>query len=253
MIFCRNLLIYFDRATQDNAVRVLQRLLKAKGVLFVGPSETGLMLSHDFVSAKVPVAFAFRKIDAADVRATHAETTRAGTTRAKITGATTRTSVPSVRPAIHPSIAAVSVSPSPAFPSSAFPASAFPASALPKTSPQKPLQPVAAPGPPKLLAAMMEASALADQGHLAEAAQTCEEVMRNQGPSPQAFYLLGLIRDASGNLREAAQYYRKALYLDPDHLESLAHLAFLLEKQGDARGAQVLRNRVARTEPKRAK
>ncbi len=40
VIFCRNLLIYFDRATQDRAVGVLQRLLTSNGTLFVAPSET---------------------------------------------------------------------------------------------------------------------------------------------------------------------------------------------------------------------
>ena len=227
MIFCRNLLIYFDRATQNNAVRVLQRLLKAKGALFVGPSETGLMLSHDFVSAKVPLAFAFRKIDA-------------------VARATARVSTPPVRPVIRPAISSPSMPPP----------------AAPKLSPQKHhgfSKSVAAPRPgmpqapaANLDAGMAEASALADQGHLVEAAKSCEEHMRRQGPSPQAFYLLGLIRDASGNLSEAAQHYRKALYLDPNHLESLSHLAFLLEKQGDAKGAQVLRDRVLRAEPKRA-
>jgi chemotaxis protein methyltransferase WspC len=61
MIFCRNLLIYFDRDTQDHAIRVLHRLLAAKGVLFVAPSETGLMFSHEFISANESLAFAFRK------------------------------------------------------------------------------------------------------------------------------------------------------------------------------------------------
>lgn len=61
VIFCRNLLIYFDRRTQERAIKVLERLLASNGVLFVAPSETGLLLSHDFVSARVPLAFAFRK------------------------------------------------------------------------------------------------------------------------------------------------------------------------------------------------
>src|SRR6185503_19100322 len=61
VIFCRNLLIYFDRPTQDRAVELLQRLLTSNGTLFVAPSETGLLLSHDFVSAKIPLAFAFRQ------------------------------------------------------------------------------------------------------------------------------------------------------------------------------------------------
>jgi len=64
-IFCRNVLIYFDRETQDHAVAVLQRLLASEGVVFVGPSETSLMLSHGFVAIKAPLAFAFRKPDTA--------------------------------------------------------------------------------------------------------------------------------------------------------------------------------------------
>ncbi|HSW13047.1 MAG TPA: protein-glutamate O-methyltransferase CheR, partial [Solimonas sp.] len=59
VIFCRNVLIYFDRATQDRAIAVLQRLLKDRGTLFVGPAETGLLLDHQFVSSKWPLAFAF--------------------------------------------------------------------------------------------------------------------------------------------------------------------------------------------------
>jgi len=61
VIFCRNVLIYFDRATQDRVIKVLTRLLSDDGLLFVGPAETGLLLAHDFVSMKLPLAFAFRK------------------------------------------------------------------------------------------------------------------------------------------------------------------------------------------------
>ncbi len=55
VIFCRNVLIYFDRATQDRAIVVLKRLLKPNGVLFVAAAETGLPSSHDFVSANLPL------------------------------------------------------------------------------------------------------------------------------------------------------------------------------------------------------
>jgi chemotaxis protein methyltransferase WspC len=61
IIFCRNLLIYFDRTTQDRAVEQLGALLKPDGLLFVGSSEGGLALSHGYVSAKLPMAFAFRR------------------------------------------------------------------------------------------------------------------------------------------------------------------------------------------------
>ena len=61
MVFCRNLLIYFDIDTQNRAVAVLKRLLAPQGMLFVGHSEASLMLGHDLASAKIPMAFAFRK------------------------------------------------------------------------------------------------------------------------------------------------------------------------------------------------
>jgi len=61
IIFCRNLLIYFDRPTQDRAIEQLGALLKPEGLLFVGSSEGGLALSHGYVSAKLPMAFAFRR------------------------------------------------------------------------------------------------------------------------------------------------------------------------------------------------
>jgi len=76
----------------------------------------------------------------------------------------------------------------------------------------------------------------------------CAVHVRQHGPSADAFYLLGLVRDATGNSVEALGYYRKALYLDPHHAEALIHLALLTEKQGDAAGAQLLRNRARRLE-----
>jgi chemotaxis protein methyltransferase WspC len=76
-IFCRNVLIYFDRATQDRAIAVLQRLLARKAIVFVGPSETGLLLSHGFAAIKAPLAFAFRRSDQA--AAAKKQTSRAAT------------------------------------------------------------------------------------------------------------------------------------------------------------------------------
>jgi chemotaxis protein methyltransferase WspC len=90
---------------------------------------------------------------------------------------------------------------------------------------------------------------LADQGRLADAAGHCEAHLREHGPSAEAFYLLGLVSDASGRTGEAVEQYRKALYLEPNHHEALIHLALLLQKQGDAAGAQRLQRRASRLQP----
>ncbi|MEX3825132.1 protein-glutamate O-methyltransferase CheR, partial [Paraburkholderia sp. BR14262] len=59
-IFCRNVLNYFDRASQDRAIDLLRARLSAGGMIFVGPAETGLMMRHEMVSAYIPLAFGFR-------------------------------------------------------------------------------------------------------------------------------------------------------------------------------------------------
>jgi chemotaxis protein methyltransferase WspC len=90
---------------------------------------------------------------------------------------------------------------------------------------------------------MEEAFALADKGLLREAEALCDEQMRMHGPSAPAYYLLGLIHSAAGKVAAADRCYRKALFLDKNHHDALVHLALLLEQQGDAHGAKLLRAR----------
>jgi chemotaxis protein methyltransferase WspC len=220
VVFCRNLLIYFDRTTQDRAIKILERLLRPQGVLFVAPSETGLLLSHDFISANLPLAFAFRK---SSVNASRSQT-QAATQANPASLSRGRTTQPATTPELVPAFSARTRS----------------------TSKSLPL--IAAAGEPKL--AMDEAARLADQGCFVEAAKCCETYVLKNGPSAQAFHLMGLVRDATGNHPEATTYYRKALYLDPDHHEALIHLALLMEQQGSAAGAQALRDRARRVEQK---
>ena len=60
--------------------------------------------------------------------------------------------------------------------------------------------------------------------------------------------LLGLVLDAA-NDPEAITYYRKALYLDPNHYETLVHAALWLERTGDLVGARAFKRRVERVHP----
>ncbi|HTJ92191.1 MAG TPA: protein-glutamate O-methyltransferase CheR [Pararobbsia sp.] len=66
-VFCRNVLIYFDKDDQARAVDVLEQLLAHDGTLFVGPSETGALFRHAMQSARIPLAFAFHKTSAPPV------------------------------------------------------------------------------------------------------------------------------------------------------------------------------------------
>jgi chemotaxis protein methyltransferase WspC len=207
IIFCRNLLIYFDAEIQSRAIQVLKRLLSPQGTLFVGHSEAGLMLDHGLASAKIPMAFAFRNAAAIP-----------GRPKQKV------------------------VSSPPLF------QSRVTAPAKPPPWPRPTLMPKRE-APPS---GLDELRRIADRGQLAEAAQGCEAYMRECGPSPDALLLLGLIHDVRSDLPAAAGYYRKALYLDPDHGETLGHLALLLKKQGDVLGAKVLNDRMRRLREREA-
>lgn len=48
LIFCRNVMIYFDRPTQETLVNKFHRYLKPGGYLFIGHSESLQWISHSF-------------------------------------------------------------------------------------------------------------------------------------------------------------------------------------------------------------
>lgn len=209
-IFCRNLLIYFDRATQAKTLETLHRLLAPQGMLFVGPAELPLATRNGFVSANLPMAFACRK---------------AGATAAPLPA-------PRQRGARTPKFAP----PPPASPKLFSPGTGIERHAL-TLSPAQALPDLAA------------ARQLADAGKLAEAAAICQSHLDRQGPSAQAFYLLGLVRDSDGD-PQAVDYYRKALYLEPNHYEALLQMSLLLEKNGDSVGARTFKRRAERVQQK---
>lgn len=60
-VFCRNLLIYFERPAQTRAIRVIDRLLAPDGWLAAGPAEPVLLFDHGYASLKIPNAFLLRR------------------------------------------------------------------------------------------------------------------------------------------------------------------------------------------------
>jgi chemotaxis protein methyltransferase WspC len=89
---------------------------------------------------------------------------------------------------------------------------------------------------------------LANEGKSEQARAACERYLSSHPPAASVFYWLGLLSDVAGSAQEAQSYYRKALYLEPQHPQALMHLAALLESQGDSAGARRLQARAARSE-----
>lgn len=229
-VFCRNLLIYFDRATQAQALRRLHRQLAPTGVLFVGPAEMPLVTEHGFTPAGLPMAFASRKVSGSTAKAE-----RGGLLPARSRKTATRKLQPT--PSLTPPDA-----PRPTKPATS---NLRAQSSAPTVSPSPKGDRGtrgAKPGAPHPLEA---ARALADAGKLAEAASLCDAHLKSAGPDAQAYYLLGLVSDAAGD-PAALDHYRKALYLEPNHYETLLQMALLLEKNGDTTGARAYKRRAER-------
>ena len=211
-VFCRNLLIYFDQPTQQQVFEVLKRLTHVDGVLFIGPAEGSLLGRLGMRSIGIAQSFAF-----------------------------SRQSAPEPEPF-------------PAFVPTPLPLRQPARSVTPPPVRQRPFATVT-PLPVATKAANPDAAtllaniaALANEGKSAEARAACESYLRSHEPVAQVFYWLGLLSDVAGSAFEAQGFYRKALYLEPQHPDALMHLAALLQSLGDTAGARRLQERAARSE-----
>ncbi|KAF1009853.1 MAG: putative biofilm formation methyltransferase WspC [Pseudomonas fluorescens] len=208
-VFCRNLLIYFDQPTQRRVFEVLKGLTHMDGVLFIGPAEGSLLGRLGMRSIGVPQSFAFSR---------HAEPIKPE---------------PVFVP-IPPPIPQRSAAPLPVKPR---PFSSNGAQVVPIKATQSDAGEL-----------LSQIATLANEGKSAEARAACERFLDTHPPQAQVFYWLGLLSDVAGSALEAQGYYRKALYLEPQHPQALMHLAVLLESQGDVAGARRLQARAARSQ-----
>lgn len=211
-IFCRNLLIYFDRPTQERALKKLDALLAPAGILFVGPAEQPLALEHGFVSANYSRAFACRKAPSQKSPVRHCDEPVAGW------------NMPSALPVSFPAPV-----------SAANPDTLF--SIEQRTAKKHQMSQVSD--------ELDTARQLADAGRLVDAAAICVRYLSIDTDSAQGWYLLGLIRDAAGDMT-AVDCYRKALYLKPDHYETLIQMALWWQKNGNFARARTFKARAER-------
>lgn len=238
-VFCRNLLIYFDVETQRQGFEALKRMTRDDGVLFIGPAEGSLLGRMGMVSIGIPQSFAFRRRDEA-VSEPHGGLT-----------------APAMPPSRNDALPAYSTSARPASAPSrgTLKPQAFaprllgdPALAEERRAALRPDIKPAAPGAGSGEAAelLRSIAVLANEGRSGEAKVACEQYLKRFDPVAPVFYWLGLLSEVAGETSAAQGFYRKALYLQPQHPETLAQLAALLAAQGDSAGARRLQERAAR-------
>ncbi len=78
----------------------------------------------------------------------------------------------------------------------------------------------------------------ANQGNLSLALQWVEKFIATNPSNPEAYYLSGMIHYERGELQEAEQQLKKALYLDPDHLLSHFQMAGICNNHGKEKQAR---------------
>ncbi len=203
VIFCRNLMIYFDDQARSLAYPTLQRLLAPHGLLFVGHAECGTVPMELFQSAGHASGFAFRNGPAKPKSAP--------------TSAAARSALDARRQSAPRSV-------------------------------QHRCQPRAAP-PPAPADPLELARQLADLGRLDEARELCETRLDYPDRQEDAYWLLGTIRMAEGDLDAAETALRRSLYLNPKHYECLVQLALLLHQRGDHDASAQMRLRAQRAAP----
>lgn len=242
VIFCRNLLIYFDEPTTASAIGRLSAHLAEDGMLLAGYAEVPSFVRHGFSALPHRQAFALRK----DVKRPGAPA------RAALPASTARPAPPAlpVRAAQPPRPAATPRG------REAGLQGAFAAAAATAANPaRRPLgggtlgegraavPPLAAAGDDSLL---KHARRLADGGKLVEADSACREFLAQQPESAEAYFILGMLAETSGKPADAEAQLKRCLYLQPDHYEALCHLALLQEQGGNSSAAATLKARAAR-------
>lgn len=211
VIFCRNLLIYFDSITKERTIRVLEGLMVEGGLLFVAHAEAALLMKTQFVSIGKYSAVVYQKL----------RNHKNFSEKAAV--------IPSSQNSIINSSLLLQKN------------YIFPSKDQVDFTPQKPIV------VNNLNADLLElAKTAANQGHLDEAVQLCNDYLNQNQMNAEAYVLLGEVQQAMSQNEQAAQSFRKAIYLQPNHEKALTHLALLKEQQGDKISASLLWQRIYR-------
>ena len=217
IVFCRNVFIYFDDKTQQNAIKMLSHLVKPSGILFVGHSETAKFIDNQNwnISYKYPRSFAVRKfID--DLRFEKNESVKAIIKKLQPSS----TSIKKIKPKQHKNTTS--------------------------NQPANKIKPAVNIKSTTLTADIYKAQKLADQGKFTKAESICLDLLTINKQDSEAYYLLAFIQIAMGDENKAVEYFRSVIYLEPRNFDALMCLATLIGQQGDPIQAKRYRERAQR-------
>ncbi|MDZ7699700.1 MAG: CheR family methyltransferase [Deltaproteobacteria bacterium] len=219
VIFCRNLLIYMSPSGRKKTFDVISRLLKKNGVVFLGHAERQIAPEHGFIFIHRPGVFACRRDRWSVNRSPHAPSKNRHRPRQRLFEKAAK--------------ALRSFPPPPSQPSMGSHDPIIPAEEAARTVNDE-------------AHFFDRVQRLADEGALPSACRLCQDFLNKHPAHIQANFLMGLIYEALDEAHHAEEFFNKTIYLDPCHPHALAHLAFIVEAQGDEEKAMHLRKRAQR-------
>ncbi len=213
-VFCRNLLIYFNREEKKIAVEKLDATLKNNGILLLGHSESSIIPTDAYTPCNTAHSFGFIK----------AKNEKSKRKRSIIKNAFINT-MPKADIAKNKNKKQSKIV------------------RTPQVDTRPPIPHAIEVRPTK--DSLKHANQLANSGDLDQALDTLlttPEDLHNC----EYFTLAGTIYSALHNPEEAEKYFRKALFLEPDYYDALMQLSLLLQNKGDDKNARLLRKRAER-------
>ena len=216
IIFCRNLLIYFDRKTQKEVLGKLHYMLKPGGTLFVGHAETSEVEKKYFSKVNTPKSFAYKKnkLGVSQIKKERSDHTDKLITIYENLVEITQKDAELISKNNNLAV-------------------------IRKTSrANKKIK--------KVENEWKNIESLIEKGQLFDASTQCEKQLKQKPDDAEAYYFLALISKMEGSTGAAELLLKKAVYLNPDHHKALSLFSFLAQQRGDDGLAETLRRREGR-------
>jgi chemotaxis protein methyltransferase CheR len=228
IIYCRNVIIYFDPETTQRVIENFHNCLAQDGYLFLGHTETLWQITDRFERVEFPQTFIYKKrLEPVQEDAMKPFMAVPDINIEDLTLPAGRIgafeSLPSQPGSFAPKLSDQFEDPKLRVDSD----TAFLSSPDTTTAQDK----------SDILAGLAEATALANEAKYKEAADILGKIVQADNLSVEAYYLLGILSYKSGNLKEAEAQFRKAIYVAPDSVLAyfnLGNMYLYQKKLGEA-------------------
>ncbi len=234
VIFCRNLMIYLKEKNRRQLLQEIKERLTPKGILFVGHAEAHLAVQAGFEPLPYKKAFAFKMAASRNGRSKR-QTAPFSNREIAATRDGRKKSLRERKGTFESATR---------YASQAASQSKDLVSRNNKTGGRDLVKDNAVSQTPDILKEarlkearlkedkLKEARRLADRGLLEEAQHLCEAICQLDPAQVEALFLMAMILAAKGDRKAAANYFRKVLYLDPNHEEALLNRTSYLNQNG---------------------